>query len=180
MAELEVRTPRLALRTDWGAIWAGVFTFVAIWSVFGLLGIAIFTTAGNPDAANSLMGMTLGMGIWAIVLTIIAMYCAGRETARLAAVGNRHDGLIHGMIMFGLSIVTIFVLGVFAGSSTSGGPGLTNGTHSRYLMGIFVNLGWTGFLSMFFGWLAAMGGAATGVQHRSHPERTAQQIRPAA
>jgi hypothetical protein len=39
-------------RTDWGAIWAGVFTFVAIWSVFGLLGIAALGRPGNPDAAN--------------------------------------------------------------------------------------------------------------------------------
>ncbi len=98
-------TTARASRTDWGAIWAGVFTFVAIWSVFGLLGLAIFASLGNPDVANRLMGMSLGMDIWAIVLTIIARYVAGRETGRLAAVGNRHDGLIHGMIMFGLSVI---------------------------------------------------------------------------
>ena len=26
--------------TDWGAIWAGVFSFMAIWSVFGALGLS--------------------------------------------------------------------------------------------------------------------------------------------
>lgn len=187
MAELTYRsenTTSRASRTDWGAIWAGVFTFVAIWSVFGLLGIAIFASVGNSDAANPLVGMSLGMDIWAVVLTIIGMYVAGRETGRLAAVGNRHDGLIHGMIMFGLSVMAVVLLAVVAGtnsgSSLSGGTGLIDGMHSRYLSGLSVNLGWTGFLSMFLGWLAAMGGASTAVQHKSQPERTAQQIRPAA
>jgi hypothetical protein len=167
-------------RTDWGAIWAGVFTFVAIWSVFGLLGIAILGRPGGSDAATPLMGVTLGMDSWAVVLTIIAMYVAGRETGRLAAVGSRHDGLIHGMIMFGLSVIAVALLAIVGGGNTNAGTGLIGGMHSQFLPSLSVNLTWTGFLSMFLGWLAAMGGAATGAQHRSQPERTAQQIRPAA
>jgi cation transport ATPase len=166
-------------RMDWSAIWAGLFTFVAIWSVFGLLGIAIFARAGNADAANPLTGATLGMDIWAIVLTIIAMYVAGRETGRLAAVGNRHDGLIHGMIMFGLSAIAVALLAV-VGGSTSSDASLIGGMHSRYLPGLSVNLAWTGFLSLFLGWLAAMGGATTGAQRRTQPEKIAQPIKPAA
>ena len=60
-------------RVDWGAIWAGVFAFIRIWSVFGLLGAAIFASAANPQAAQPVTGMGWGMGIWAIVLTIIAI-----------------------------------------------------------------------------------------------------------
>ena len=37
----------LRVRTDWGAIWAGVFTFIAIWSVFGFLGMAVFASAAG-------------------------------------------------------------------------------------------------------------------------------------
>ena len=33
-------------RCEWGAIWAGVFIFTAIWVVFGTLGTAIFASAG--------------------------------------------------------------------------------------------------------------------------------------
>ncbi|MGA8507234.1 MAG: hypothetical protein WB762_16645 [Candidatus Sulfotelmatobacter sp.] len=179
MAELTYRNENSASRTDWSAIWAGVFTFVAIWSVFGLLGLAIFASLGNPDVANRLMGMSLGMDIWAIVLTIIAMYVAGRETGRLAAVGNRHDGLIQGMIMFGLSVMAVVLLAVVGASNISGGTGFIDGTH-RYLSGLSVDLGWTGFLSMFLGWLAAMGGALTAAQRRTRPERVAQPIKPAA
>jgi len=40
MADVVQRTESINVRsrTDWGAIWAGMFTFIAIWSVFGLLG----------------------------------------------------------------------------------------------------------------------------------------------
>lgn len=183
MADLAYRNEGLTYvrgRTDWGAIWAGVFCFVAIWSVFGLLGEAIFASASNPNAANPVSGMSVGMSIWAIILTIIAMYVAGRETGRLAGVANRHDGLIHGMIMFGLSVVSTIVIVVLAGATLSGGTGITNGgAHSPYVLSVFADLGWAGFIALLLGWLAAMGGASTGVAKKVATNNV-RDIRPAA
>src|SRR5689334_11235987 len=141
----DIRTENVTymrIRTDWGAIWAGVFTFIAIWSVFGLLGMAIFASAANPQAANPVTGMSVGMAIWAIVLTIIAMYVAGLETGRLAGVTNRHDGLVHGMIMFGLSVVAALVITVLGGNSLTGGMGVQGTSHNPYLLDVFSGLGW--------------------------------------
>lgn len=170
--------------TDWRAIWAGVFTFIAIWSVFGLLGMAIFASAANPNTPRPVSGMDVGMGIWAIVLTVIAMYVAGRETGRLAGVTNRHDGMVHGMIMFGLSVVAVLILTALGGSSLSGGTGVEGTTHNPYLLTVFANLGWIGFVSLFLGWLAALGGASTGAGNRIADANTdvnnVQKIRPAA
>jgi hypothetical protein len=163
--------------THWGAIWAGVFTFIAIWSVFELLGIAIFASIGTPNAGPA-AGMGLGIGIWTIILTIIAMYVAGRETGRLAAVASRHEGLIHGVIMFGLSVAAAIVLATLAGTifSTAGAVG----THNAYALTMTADLGWILFLSLFLGWLAAMGGASTGAGHTMHTETQVREIRPAA
>src|SRR5689334_10503495 len=108
MADLAYRNePVLSTqaRTDWGAIWAGVFTFVAIWSVFGMLGEAIFASAANPNAAQPVTGMNVGMGIWAIILTIIAMYIGGKVTGRLANVAEKGSAMMYGMTMFGLAVV---------------------------------------------------------------------------
>ena len=169
------------LRTNWGAIWAGVFTFIAIWSVFGLLGMAIFASAANPQSSNPVTGMSVGMGIWAIVLTLIAMYVAGRETGRLAGVTNRHDGLVHGQIMFGLSVVAVLVITVLGGGVLSGGAGVAGSSHSPYLLDVFSGLGWIGFIALLLGWLAAMGGASTGVQRRVvDTTGNLREIRPAA
>lgn len=106
MADLAYRNEFPAIaprRTDWGAIWAGVFVFIGIWSVFGLLGMAIFASAANANAAQPVTGMGVGEAIWGIILTAIAMYVAERETGHLARQESRQDGLIHGLIMFGLA-----------------------------------------------------------------------------
>ena len=174
----ENRPPELTRSgVDWGAIWVGVFTFIGIWSVFGLLGAAIFATSANPAAARPITGMGIGMSIWAIVLTIIAMYVAGLETGKLASVTNRHDGWIHGMAMFGLSLVaalTILVLG-----ATAMGTTVNTSAHNPYFRDVVSGLGWAGFLSVL-GWLAAIGGASSGGRRKTAPEKNVQPIRNAA
>lgn len=171
---------------SWSAIWAGVFSFVAIWSVFGILGMAIFASAANPNAQQPVTGMNVGMAIWAIILTIIAMYVAGRVTGGLASINTRYEGVNHGLIMFGLSVVSVIVLSTLGGAALSGGAGVSGTAHSPYVLGVFSGFGWAGFLSLFLGWLAAMGGASSGSHSKELPTRSTtepdnvQRMRPAA
>ncbi|HWG59831.1 MAG TPA: hypothetical protein VN661_12350 [Candidatus Acidoferrales bacterium] len=159
----EVNT--LVTRPNWGAIWAGAFTFIAIWSVFGLLGMAIFASAANPAAPQPITGMSIGMAIWIVILTIIAMYVAGRVTGHLAGIANSRDGMTHGMIMFGLSVTAAIALIAFAGSAATGGTTLAAvGSHSPYVLTLFADMGWVGFAALLLGWVAAMGGASTGAK----------------
>lgn len=164
-------------RTDWGAIWGGAFTFIAIWSVFGALGFAIFSHTTTANAAVPAAGQGYGFGIWVIILTIIAMYVAGRETGRFAAVSTRHDGLIHGMIMFGLAVVGALII------TSLGGAALSNGAAAADLHGYAFDMastiGWMGFVALFLGWLAAMWGASSGTFPRQQTA-TVHDIRTAA
>ena len=182
MADLAYRNepinPSFRRHTDWGAIWAGVFVFMAIWSVFGALGFAIFSSAANSNATSEGFSMNAGMGIWAIVLTIVAMYVAGRETGHLARVDNRYDGLIHGLVMFGLSTVAVIILAAM-GSAAYQGTGAAGSVRSPYLLSLFSGLGWYGFLALFLGWLAAILGASSGVSPVAE-QRSVREIRPAA
>ena len=151
--------------TRWGAIWAGVFTFAAIWGVFEALGVAIFP---------SLTGV--GIQVWTVILTIIAMYVAGLETGRLAAIANRHDGLVHGMIMFGLAAVSAVILTAFS-------AGVLTGSNAARAVYIPTGTQWGYFCALFFGWLAAMGGASAGVARRFTASRSVNEpipMRPAA
>lgn len=154
---------------NWGAIWAGMFTFLAIWSVFGVLGMAIFKQAASP--AQPIAGMGTGMAIWAIILTIIAMYFAGLVTGKLAEVGNPRDGVIHGITMFGLSVAAVLLmLGLGAAVMASGATTATAApitSHSSYVLNTFASIGWMGFIALILSWLAAMGGASTGMKHRA-------------
>lgn len=172
---------------NWSAVWAGVFTFMAIWTVFGALGMAIFSSAANPNAQQPISGMSVGMGIWAIVLTIIAMWVAGRVTGHLARASNRSEGLTHGIVMFGLSVIGVLIISVLGSFTLSGGTGVNESVHNPYILGLFADLGWTGFLCLFLGWLAAMGGATSGLNSlkpgalEKHDESdNVRRIRPAA
>jgi len=161
-------------RTDWSAIWGGAFIFAAIWAVFESLALAIF---GVPAAMS---GTGAGMAIWTIILTIIAMYVAGIETGRMSGAASGRDGLVYGLMMFGLSTVGAVVLTAIAGAVLSYGAGATASTHSMWATGLTSGMAWTGFLSLFLGWLAAMGGASSGVERQSMDTRRPVPMRPAA
>jgi hypothetical protein len=161
MADIETRTGNSTVvarpATDWSAIWAGLFTFAGIWTVFGFLGYAIFMGGVSPQNVTS--GMSIGLGIWAIVLAAVAMYVAGWQTGRLAALTGRTESALHGMIMFGLAVVAGAVL-------TVGGGLLLPTAAARFSSPASVNLyggsGWIAFVALFVGWIAAISGAASG------------------
>ena len=76
-----------------------------------------------------------------------------------------------GMVMFGLSVAAVLLLVVVGGSAFGGTE--VSGTHNAYLLGMSADLGWGLFVSLFLGWLAAMGGASTA--HRELPHTAVQQ-----
>jgi len=165
MADLDYRTEAATYpyRTRWGAIWGGVFSFFAIWSVFGMLGEAIFASAASPNAAHPVTGMPYGEGAWMIILTIIAFFVAGRITSHLANLPDRTSRIMHGITMFGLSTVGFILLIILGGMALTGTTtGIPAGPHSPYVLTVFADLGWIGFIALFLGWLAAIGGAAHG------------------
>lgn len=146
-------------RPNWGAIWAGVFTFLGIWTVWGLLGVGVFSSGANPASAAPVGGMHWGIATWSIILTIVALYFAGRVTGRLAGLGNRRDGAVHGMIMFGLSMASAVVVLALLNLMMAPGAGIT-GAHSAYTFDVGATVGYAGFVGTLIGWLAAMAGAS--------------------
>lgn len=183
MADLAYRNDiRLAhVETNWGAIWAGMFAFVAIWSVFGLLGEAIFASSANPNAAAPVTGMSAGMGAWSVILTIIAFYVAGRVTGALSGATNHREGMMYGMTVFGLCVIATILVIVIGGVALTSDTGVAGGVHSPYMLTVFSDIGWIGFIALFLGWLAAMGGAAHATRARSVPaNNNVRDIRPAA
>lgn len=142
-------------KTDWGATWAGVFTFAAIWSIFEMLGVALLGLNSAPGG-----NMNAGIAIWTMILTLIAMYVAGRETGRLAQVTDKIDAVMHGMMMFGLSVVGMLVL-------VELGSGMTGGSLNAHLLNLTPAMRWTIFASLILGWLAAMLGATANAGTRT-------------
>jgi len=103
------------------------------------------------------------------------MWVAGMETARLAGCSIRHDGIAHGLMMFGLTL-----MGAIAGMLLSATVLGSAAVHDALSNGIAPGMVWTAFLSLFLGWLAAMGGASTGIERKKELVKDTVPMHPAA
>jgi hypothetical protein len=151
---------------SWGSIFAGCFMFLAIEVTFGLLGLAIFASAAAPNAAHPVSGMSTGIGIWTVILSIIALYFAGKTAGRLSGTTNRNIGIYHGLVTFGMSIfATVLIAAMTVGSTTTAGTNLT-----QYSNNTLTNAVSTGGWWIFFACLLAMIASAIGGSHGAREE----------
>jgi hypothetical protein len=117
-------------RVSWPAIFAGVVLVLAAEVLLNMLGAGVGlglvspNSGGTPDAAS----FGIGAGLWWLVSTIIALVFGCFVAARLAGVATRFDGVLHGLVIWGLALlITIYLLtsaigGVIGGAfSTLGG-----------------------------------------------------------
>ncbi len=184
MASVPTIVPREAPRTSWSGIFAGTFVFLAIELTFGVvLGMAVFASAANPRAANPVGGMSTGIGIWMIVVSIIALYFAGRAAAHLAGSLRKLSGFYHGLVTFGMScfaavLITSMALESTAGSSVNAAnPALYPASS---LLDVAAKGGWLLWIAMFLGGIAACIGGATAVPGNLQPSAERPGIRTAA
>lgn len=86
-------------RVGWGAIFAGAVVALAAYLVLTLLGGAIGFTVSDDVQSGS---MATGAAIWAIVVTIAALFLGGWVTSQCAVGESKTEAVVHGVIMWGL------------------------------------------------------------------------------
>jgi amino acid transporter len=103
---------------SWASIFAGTFVFLAIEVTFGVLGAAIFASASARTATPMNGGTGWGLGIWMVILSIIAVYYGAKTAGRLSRTTDRTQGMYQGLVVFGMSIfASILVVALAVGSS---------------------------------------------------------------
>ncbi len=164
MASVTTIVPREGPRTSWSGIFAGTFVFLAIELTFGVLGMAVFASSATPTAAHPVTGMSTGIGIWMIVVSIIALFFAGRTAGHLSSAYRQLTGLYQGLVTFGMSCFAAVLITSMALTSTAG-PSVNPANPALYptnsLLDIAANGGWMLWIAMLLGGIAAcMGGAS--------------------
>lgn len=100
---------RTTSNVSWGAIFAGVVTFLALTILLSMV-----------SAAMGLDGFSgLATGIWTIIALAVALAVAGYVAGALAA----HGGLLHGFVTWAASLLSIVALTGLLGSSLFGAVG---------------------------------------------------------
>ena len=126
-------------RISWGAIFGGVILVVALQLLLSLLGAGIGldtvnTNAGTTPDASSL---GIGAGAWWVVSSIIALAFGGYAAAWLAGIELRWDGVLHGLITWGIaSLLTVYLLTSAIGGIIGGGASALGGLASAAGSGI--------------------------------------------
>jgi hypothetical protein len=138
----DVQSPSVK-RVSWSAILAGVTVAVAVQLVLSLLGAGIGFGLVAPGFADIPGASSFGMGagVWWLLSTMIALVAGGYTAAWLAGNTLRFDGMLHGLVTWGVTLLLTFYLlttaiggliggafgmvgGIAAGAASAAGDGL--------------------------------------------------------
>jgi hypothetical protein len=126
-------------RASWPAIFAGVVLVLAVEILLAMLGAGIGLGLVNPNPAETpdASSFGIGAGLWWFGSTIIALMFGCYVAARLAGVATRYDGVLHGLVIWGLALlITIYLLTSAIGGVIGGAFSLAGGTLSAAGQGI--------------------------------------------
>ena len=111
-------------RVSWGAILGGVVLVVLVQLLLSLLGtgIGLSTVDVNAGSTPDASSLGIGAGVWWLVSSIVALFVGGFVAARLAGTAPRLDGLLHGLVTWGIAtMLTIYLLTSAVGGIIGGG-----------------------------------------------------------
>ena len=109
----DIRYAKTPTRISWGAIFAGVVIAIAVQLVLGILGTGIGLSLVDPVEGTTpgAAGFGIGAGIYWVITTVIALGAGGYAAARVAGVHDRFDGLVHGLVVWGVTLIlTLYLL----------------------------------------------------------------------
>ncbi len=111
-------------RISWSAIFGGVILVVAVQLLLSLLGagIGLGSVNVNADTTPDASSAGIGAGVWWVVSSMIALAFGGYAAAWLAGIEIRWDGMLHGLVTWGIAtLLTIYLLTSAIGSVIGGG-----------------------------------------------------------
>ncbi|MDJ0275356.1 hypothetical protein QLH51_00860 [Sphingomonas sp. 2R-10] len=109
----KTRVGKTATRLSWGAVLGGVVIAVAVQLVLGILGAGIGLTMVDPvdGTTPGAAGFGIGAGIYWLITTVLALGAGGYAAARVAGVTERFDALVHGLVVWGVTLIlTLYLL----------------------------------------------------------------------
>ena len=114
----------------WTAIFGGLAAGAASYVLLALLGIAAGLTAVDPQATEPVGTVPMMTGIWTAISMLVAAFIGGYVAARGSGLTRRSDGMLHGFVTWGATVL------LFAWLVTSALGTLLGGTASILGQGI--------------------------------------------
>ena len=126
-------------RISWAAIFGGVILVVAVQLLLSMLGagIGLGTVNANAGSTPDASSFGIGAGVWWLVSSVVALGFGGFVAGWLAGIELRWDGLLHGLVTWGIAtLLTIYLLSSAVGGIIGGGLSALGGITSAAGSGI--------------------------------------------
>ncbi len=126
-------------RISWAAIFGGATLVVAVQLLLSLLGagIGLGTVNTNLGSTPTASSLGIGAGVWWVVSSCVALGLGGYLAAWLAGIEIRFDGVLHGLITWGIAaLLTIYLLTSAIGGIIGGGFSALGGIASTAGSGV--------------------------------------------
>lgn len=89
-------------RFTWASIFGGTFVALGVWVLLGMFGLATGLGSVSPQDP-SLQGVSTWLGIWSLIVPIIALFAGAYVATRSAQGVARRTGLLYGLVVWGLT-----------------------------------------------------------------------------
>ena len=127
-------------RISWPAVFAGVILAMVIQLLLTLLGAAVGLGTLDPMQANGTPeASTFGTsaGLWWVASSLISLFIAGSVASHLADVPTKVDGMLHGLLAWGLAtLIATWLVTSTLGAVVAGTGRLVGGVVSTAATGV--------------------------------------------
>lgn len=97
---------------SWGAIFASLAVGLGVNTLLMMVGVAAGLTA--TQAKDATEGVSIATGIWTGLSMLISAFIGGYVAAKLSGLKRRTDGILHGLVAWGATLLTFAFLATTA------------------------------------------------------------------
>ena len=108
-------------RISWGAIIGGTIIALVTQITLSLLGIGIGASTIHVQSGQTGSGLGSGSAVWLVLTILISLFAGGYVAGRLAGFPTKQEGMLHGLITFGLvTLLSLYFLTTALGAIIGG------------------------------------------------------------
>lgn len=100
-------------RISWGAVFAGLFTALAVLVLLSVLGTALGLTWSQHTSRGDYVAS--GAAIWAALTALLSLFVGGFVTSLFTAGENRAEAVLYGIVLWGVTFAAVAAIS-FAGT----------------------------------------------------------------
>lgn len=116
--DVSITTQRTPLSVRWGAILAGLVVGISVNLLLLLIGASVGLAVFSPGEGGR--EVTLAAALWNTVCMVVAAFVGAYVAARSAGLRRTSDGVLHGVVSWGVTLLVSVMVATTAGGAAFG------------------------------------------------------------